>query len=85
MPDRCRIPRTLDFWLEVAILQKDVLDYAKQRNLVPHIKSWMTYIATLYNKEFHLIARPEIKSTSIVRKGRMTEVDPERATAGAMS
>ena len=32
----------------------------------------MTYITTLYNEEFHLIARPEIKSTSIVRKGRMT-------------
>ena len=72
VPDRCRISRALDFWIDVAILQKDVLDYAKQRNLVLHIESWMTYITTLYNEEFHLIARPEIKSTSIVRKGRMT-------------
>ena len=50
--------------IDVAILQKDVLDYAKQQNLVPHIESWITYITTLYNEEFHLIARPEIKSIS---------------------
>jgi uncharacterized protein len=50
--------------VDVAILQKDVLDYAKQRNLVPHIESWLNYIAVLYNEEFHLIARPEIKGIS---------------------
>ncbi len=50
--------------IDVAILQKDVLDSAKQRNLIPHIESWLTYITTLYNEEFHLIARPEIKSIS---------------------
>jgi uncharacterized protein len=50
--------------IDVAILQRDVLDYAKQRNLVPHLESWITYITTLYNEEFHLIARPEIKSIS---------------------
>jgi|SRR5271166_2853905 len=50
--------------IDVAILQRDVLDYAKQQNLVPHIESWLTYITTLYNEEFHLIARPEIKSVS---------------------
>ncbi len=58
--------------MNVAILRKDVLDYANQRNLVPHVESWMTYITTLYNDELHLIARPEIKSTNIVIKGRMT-------------
>jgi uncharacterized protein len=50
--------------IDIAILQKDVLDYAKQRNLVPHIESWVSYITTLYNEEFHLIARAEIKSIS---------------------
>jgi uncharacterized protein len=50
--------------IDVAILQKDVLDYAKQQSLVPHIESWITYISTLYNEEFHLLARPEIKSIS---------------------
>jgi hypothetical protein len=41
-----------------------VLDYAKQRNLAPQIESRMSYITTLYNEEFHLIARPEVKSIS---------------------
>jgi TRAP-type uncharacterized transport system substrate-binding protein len=50
--------------IDVAILQKDVLDYAKQQNLVPHTESRITYITTLYNEEFHLLARPEIKSIS---------------------
>jgi TRAP-type uncharacterized transport system substrate-binding protein len=50
--------------IDVAILQTDVLDYAERQNLVPHIESWLTYITTLYNEEFHLIARPEIKSIS---------------------
>jgi TRAP-type uncharacterized transport system substrate-binding protein len=50
--------------IDVAVLQKDVLDYAKQQDLVPHIEAWITYITTLYDKEFHLLARPEIKSIS---------------------
>jgi TRAP transporter TAXI family solute receptor len=50
--------------IDVAILQRDVLDYAKQQNLVPHIESWMTYITTLYQQEFHLIVRSEIKNIS---------------------
>ena len=50
--------------IDLAIAQKDVLDYAKQRNLVPQIESWLSYITTLYNEEFHLIARPEVKSIS---------------------
>ena len=49
---------------DVAIVQKDVLDYAKQRNLAPQIESWISYITTLYNEEFHLIARPEVKRIS---------------------
>jgi TRAP transporter TAXI family solute receptor len=50
--------------IDVAILQKDVLDYAKQKNLVPHIESSMSYVTSLYTEEFHLLARPEIKSIS---------------------
>ena len=34
------------------------------RTSFPHIGSWITYITTLYNEEFHVIARPEIKSIS---------------------
>ena len=49
--------------IDLAIAQKDVLDYAKQRN-VPQIESWISYITTLYNEEFHLIARPEVQRIS---------------------
>jgi hypothetical protein len=50
--------------VDVAILQTDVLDYAKQEKLAPGIESWMTYISRLFNEEVHLIARAEIKSIS---------------------
>src|SRR3974377_1043421 len=43
--------------IDMAILQTDVLDYARQQNLFPGIESWATYITKLYNEEFHLLAR----------------------------
>src|SRR5271166_4514044 len=48
--------------VDMAILQTDVLDYARQQNLFPGIEYWMTYITKLYNEEFHLLARQDIKS-----------------------
>src|SRR3982074_2002385 len=48
--------------IDMAILQTDVLDYAKEQRLVPGIESSLTYIARLYNEEFHLLADPEVKS-----------------------
>ena len=50
--------------IDMAILQVDVLDYAKQQNLFPGIESWASYITKLYNEEFHLLARQDIKSVS---------------------
>ena len=50
--------------IDMAILQTDVLDYARQQNLFPGIESWASYIAKLYNEEFHLLARPDIKTVS---------------------
>jgi uncharacterized protein len=50
--------------IDAAIIQADVLDYAKQRNYLPGIESWVTYIAKLYNEEFHLLARREIKGVA---------------------
>ena len=47
--------------IDIAILQLDVLDYAKEQRLLPGIES-VTYIAKLYNEEFHLLPRPDIKS-----------------------
>src|ERR1700741_333532 len=48
--------------IDMAILQTDVLDYARQQNLFPGIESWARYITKLYNEEFHLLARQELKS-----------------------
>jgi uncharacterized protein len=48
--------------IDIAILQTDILDYAREQQLFPGIEASITYIAKLYNEEFHLLARPEINS-----------------------
>ena len=48
--------------VDLAIMQDDVLNYARQQNLFPGLESRITYIAKLYNEEFHLLARSDIKS-----------------------
>jgi len=48
--------------VDMAIVQSDVLDYARQQNYFPGIEGWVTYIAKLYNEEFHLLARGDVKS-----------------------
>ena len=48
--------------VDMAILQTDVLDYAKEQQLLPGLEASFTYIARLYNEEFHLLAGPDIKS-----------------------
>ncbi len=50
--------------VDLAILQDDVLNYARQQNLFPGIESRITYIAKLYNEEFHLLARGDIKTVA---------------------
>src|ERR1700732_4795807 len=50
--------------IDMAIVQTDVLDYARQQNLFPGIESWATYITKLYNEEFHLLARQDITSVA---------------------
>src|SRR5215471_5513657 len=45
--------------IDMAILQLDMLDYARQQNVFPGIGDWVTYIAKLYNAEFHLLARKD--------------------------
>lgn len=47
--------------IDVAIVQSDALDYAREQRLVPGIES-LTYIAKLYNEELHLLARSNIKT-----------------------
>jgi uncharacterized protein len=48
--------------IDLAIVQSDALDYARDQQLVPGLGTSLTYIAKLYNEEFHLLARPDIKS-----------------------
>jgi TRAP-type uncharacterized transport system substrate-binding protein len=50
--------------IDVAIIQADVLDYARQQNYFPGLEGWITYIAKLYNEEFHLLARRDVKSVA---------------------
>ena len=51
--------------IDMAILQTDVLDYARQQNLFPGIEVWATYITKLYNEEFHLLdIKQDIKSVA---------------------
>lgn len=46
--------------LDMAIVQTDVLDYARHHDL-PGLEGGVSYIAKLHNEELHLLARAEIK------------------------
>src|SRR6202790_1700163 len=50
--------------IDMAIVQTDVLDYAKEQRLVPGLESSLTYITRLYNEEFHLLAGPNVRKPS---------------------
>lgn len=50
--------------IDMAILQIDALEYAKEQRLSPGIEGSITYIAKLHNEEFHLLARREIRSVA---------------------
>jgi uncharacterized protein len=50
--------------IDLAILQDDVFNYAQQQNLFPDLASRVTYIAKLYNEEFHLLARGGVKTVA---------------------
>ena len=50
--------------VDLAILQVDVLNYARQQNLFPGLEYRVSYIAKLYNEEFHLLARSDIKTVA---------------------
>ncbi|MDB5408223.1 MAG: hypothetical protein JWL84_3135 [Rhodospirillales bacterium] len=48
--------------IDLAIVQSDVLDYAKQEKILPDIGNAVLYVAKLYNEEFHLLVRGKIKT-----------------------
>src|SRR5215471_3244748 len=60
--------------VDVAIVEADVLDYVKERGIYPGIDQWLTFIAKLYNEEFHLLARRDIKSITDLA-GKTVNVD----------
>jgi uncharacterized protein len=72
--------------VDMAIVQLDVLDYAKQQNLFPGLENGISYIAKLYNEEFHLLAGKNIKSiadladqkVNIDLRGAGTEITASR-------
>jgi TRAP-type uncharacterized transport system substrate-binding protein len=59
--------------VDLAIVQADALNYAREQNLLPGIGA-LTYIAKLYDEEFHLLARPDIKAVSDLA-GQAVNVD----------
>jgi len=50
--------------IDMAILQTDVLDYARQQNLFPGTEASASYITKLYNEEFHLLAGQNVSSVA---------------------
>jgi TRAP-type uncharacterized transport system substrate-binding protein len=50
--------------IDLAIVQADVLDYARQQNLFGGIERSFTYVTKLYNEELHLLARAGIKTVA---------------------
>ncbi|HXQ50339.1 MAG TPA: TAXI family TRAP transporter solute-binding subunit [Stellaceae bacterium] len=66
--------------VDAAIIQADVLDYARQQKLQPGIES-LTYIAKLYNEEFHLLARRDIKSVDDLA-GKKVNFDAQGGGSG---
>jgi uncharacterized protein len=59
--------------IDLAIVQADALDYARQQNLVPGVSS-LTYVVKLYNEELHLLVGPEIKDIGDLA-GKTVNVD----------
>jgi uncharacterized protein len=57
-----RIARVPDRGIDIAIVQADALTYVKEQGWFPGFESSLTYIAKLYNEEFHLLVRKEINS-----------------------
>jgi TRAP-type uncharacterized transport system substrate-binding protein len=52
--------------IDLAIVQTDVLDYAREQRFLPGLELSITYVTKLYNEEFHLLAGPDIKSVADV-------------------
>lgn len=59
--------------IDLAVIPADALDYAREQRFLPGLAA-LTYIAKLYNEEFHLLARSDIKQITDLA-GQTVNVD----------
>jgi TRAP-type uncharacterized transport system substrate-binding protein len=57
--------------IDMAILQSDVIEYAKEQQLLPALEASFSYIARLYNEEFHLLAGPDVNSIADLKNRKV--------------
>jgi TRAP-type uncharacterized transport system substrate-binding protein len=66
--------------IDMAILQTDMLDIMRQQKTVPGLESRFTYVARLYNEEFHLLAGPNVASVGDLAHRRVNVGIPGSGT-----
>ena len=67
--------------VDLAIVQTDVLDYARAQKLYANIDGFVTYITKLNNDEFHLLARAEVRSIADLAGKKVNFGTPNDGTA----
>src|ERR1051325_2192346 len=60
--------------VDVAIVQSDILAYAKMKHLYPGIEQSAQYVSKLYSEEVHILARPDITRLDDL-KGQPVNID----------
>ena len=61
--------------VDMAFIQLDVLDFARQQHLFPDLETRLSYVAKLNYVEFHLLARAEIATVADLA-GQIVSVGP---------
>ena len=67
--------------VDLAIVQTDVLDYARAQKRYPNIDGFVTYIAKLCNDEVHLLARADIGSIADLAGRKVNFGTPDDGSA----
>lgn len=57
--------------IDIGIVQADVLDYIQRKDIHSHIKRRIHYITRLYNEEFHVIARSDVRTLADLKGQRV--------------
>jgi uncharacterized protein len=70
--------------IDMAILQLDVLDYVRDQRMYPGVDHALTYVAKLYNEEFHLLAGRDIKTVADLANKKV-DVDVPGAGTGVIA